>query len=392
MMIENGNSENGKSLNKKRRLQLAAAVAAIALMGAGAAQAQETVKVGLIEPLTGSVAYNGQEVVDGAKLAMKTIAADGKGARIELDIQDGQCSPVDSVNAMQKLVEQDHVAVVIGAFCSSATAAIMPLAKKYKVPLVTGVSSAANLTEQGNEYFFRAAETDALLAKAFASALVDNLHLKSVAYVGVNDDWGRGSVQSFKTALSGLGVKPGLTEYFDHGTTNFFTLATKLRAAGPDGIFVAAETQDGSILLKQLQQFGIKAKIFGVGSWATADFIKLAGPAAEGVYAAVPYVSTETSARNVDFVKKYQDAYKAAPGKYGAAGYNAVNIVAEAIARAGSAEPEAIRTALKKTEYKAPNGVYRFTDKGQAYGFDAMLVQLHEGSAKVVADSPVKAQ
>lgn len=363
------------------------------VLASGSGRAEDGVKIGLIEPLTGSVAYNGHEVIEGAKLALAQINAKGglMGKPVALVIEDGQCKPADSVNAMEKLVTRDRVASVIGAFCSSATAAIMPVAAKYKIPLVTGVSSAAPLTEQGNPYFFRAAETDALMATAFAKILAEDLKLKTVAYVGVNDDWGRGGVAGFSKSLSALGVKPVLTEYFEHGATDFFTLAAKLRAAKPDGVFVAAETQDGSTFMKQIRQLGLQTKVFGVGSWATADFIKLTGAAAEGIYAAVPYVATEDTKRSADFVKAYQAAYGEKPGKYGAAGYNALNIMTEAIARAGSADAEAIRVALTKTRYEAPNGVYQFTAKGQAYGFNAMLVQIKNGAPTVVASTPVRA-
>ncbi|MGQ9369583.1 ABC transporter substrate-binding protein [Azospirillum sp. ST 5-10] len=357
------------------------------------ARAQDTIKIGLIEPLTGSVAYNGKSVVEGAKLALEQINGAGGvlGKPIELIVEDGQCTPANSVNAFEKLVKKDEVVAVVGAFCSSATAAIMPVAAKYKLPLVTGVSSAASLTEQGNAYFFRAAETDKLMAEAFARILAQGLKLTRVAYIGVNDDWGRGGIEEFSRDLSGLGVETVLTEYFDHGTTDFFTLLAKLRAAKPDGVFVAAETQDGSVLVKQIREMGIDTKVFGVGSWATADFINLAGEAAEGLYAAVPYASSMDAPRNQAFVKTYEAKYGVKPGKYGAAGYNALNITAQAIARAGGTDAEAIRAALHKTQYEAPNGVYRFTEKGQAYGFDAVLVRIHNGTPEVISTTPVDA-
>jgi branched-chain amino acid transport system substrate-binding protein len=146
---------------------------------------------------------------------------------------------------------------------------------------------------------------------------------------------------------------------------------------------VAAETQDGSILVKQFKELGLNTKLFGVGSWATPEFAKLAGPAAEGIYAAVPYASSIPSDMNKDFVGRYAAAYKSKPGKYSAAGYNALNMVMQAITRAGKAEPEAIRDALYKTDYPAPNGHYRFTDKGEGYGYNAVLVQLKGGEPVV---------
>lgn len=362
-----------------------------ALFASTPALSQETIKIGLVQPLTGSVAYNGIADVNGSKLAVeeRNKAGGVLGKKIELIIEDGQCKPANSINAAEKLIQKDKVVALSGAFCSSATAAIMPVAERYKMPLITGVSSKADLTEKGNKYFYRAAETDALLSRAFAKILANDLKLKSVAYVGVNDDWGRGGVEEFSRDLSALGVKTAAKEYFDHGTTDFYTLLTKLRGSGADAIFVAAETQDGSILVKQIKELGLKMKVFGVGSWATADFIKLAGPAAEGIYAAVPYVSTYHSPRNDAFVKQYSDRYKEQPGKYSNAGYNALNILMDAIQRAGSTDAEKIRVALRQTDYDAPNGKYKFTDKGQAYGFSLVLVQIENKTPKVVASTTI---
>ncbi|WP_374521782.1 ABC transporter substrate-binding protein [Hydrogenophaga sp.] len=353
------------------------------------AMAQETIKIGVIEPLTGSVAYNGLASLNGAKLAVERRNAAGGvlGRKIELVVEDGQCRPANSVNAAEKLIQRDKVVALQGAFCSSATAAVMPVAEKYKVPLLTGVSSKADLTEKGLQYFFRSAETDRLMSKTFSKILAEKLQLKSVAYIGVNDDWGRGGVEDFSKDLEALGVKTVMKEYFDHGATDFYTLLTKLRASKADGVFVAAETQDGSILVKQFKEMGLQTKIFGVGSWATADFIGLTGAASEGIYAAVPYASSLPGERNKAFVDLYATAFKEKPGKYGAAGYNAMNILMDAIARAGKTEPDAIRDALRKTDYQAPNGRYRFTDKGEGYGFDVVLVQIANKEPRVITQA-----
>ncbi len=371
-----------------------AQVIAISVLGTAPmlALAAETVKIGVIQPLTGSVAYNGKADVNGAKLAMERRNAKGGvlGRPVELVIEDGQCSPANSVNAAEKLIQKDKVAVLSGAFCSSATAAVMPVAEKYKLPFLTGVSSKADLTEKGNAYFFRSAETDALLANAFAKILADNLKLKKVAYIGVNDDWGRGGVEEFSKDLAARGVENVLTEYFDHGTTDFYTLLAKLRTSGADGVFVAAETQDGAVLVKQFKEFGIDMKVFGVGSWATSDFVNLVGEASEGIYAAVPYVASLPGEANTDFVKTYQAQYGQAPDKYAAAGYNATNILMDAIERAGSTDAASIRDALKATDYQAPNGRYRFTANGQAYGFNAALVQIEGKQPRVVEMTEVQ--
>jgi branched-chain amino acid transport system substrate-binding protein len=368
-----------------KKVLLGAVAMSLALLGP--ARAQDTIKIGVIQPLTGSVAYNGKTDVNGSTLAVEERNAKGGvlGKKIELVIEDGSCNPAKSVNAAEKLIQRDKVVALSGAFCSSATAAVMPVAENYKIPLVTGVSSATDLTLKGNKWFYRATETDALLAKAFAKILVEQLKLKKVAYIGVNDDWGRGGVDQFEKQMSALGAQTVMKEYFDHGTTDFYTLLTKLRASGADGAFVAAETQDGSIFVKQKAEFGLQNKVFGVGSWATADFLQLTGDASNGIYAAVPYASTMTTPKNQAFVQAYEAKYKEMPGKYSAAGYNATNILMDAIQRAGSTDAEKIREALAKTDYEGPNGHFQFDEKGQAYGFSIVLVQLQNGKPNVVA-------
>jgi len=361
------------------------------IMVATAAQAQETIKIGLIQPLTGSVAYNGKTDVNGATLAVDARNAKGgvMGKKIDLVVEDGQCRPAESVNAAEKLIQRDKVVGLIGAFCSSATLAIMPVAQSNKIPFITGVSSAPSLTEKGNSWFFRATETDALLAKSFAGILVNQLKLKKVAYIGVNDDFGRGSVEEFEKQMTALGATTVMKEYFEHGTTDFYTLLTKLKASGADGAFVSAETQDGSTFVKQKAELGLETKVFGVGSWATADFMKLAGAAANGIYAAVPYASTMKTPKNEAFVKAYEEQYKVAPGKYSAAGYNTLHILVDAIARAGSTDPDKVREALHKTNYDGPNGHFEFDDKGQATGFTVVLVQLENGVPNVTASNTI---
>ncbi|MCW5683775.1 MAG: ABC transporter substrate-binding protein [Pseudolabrys sp.] len=368
----------------------------LSLIGLGllavGAQAQETVKIGVIQPLTGSVAYNGTTDINGSKLALDEINAKGGvlGKKLELVIEDGQCKPANSVNAAEKLIQRDKVAALSGAFCSSATLAVMPVAENYKIPLVTGVSSSASLTEKGNRWFFRATETDALLAKSFAKILFEQLKLRKVAYIGVNDDWGRGGVAEFEKQMTALGATTVMKEFFEHGTSDFYTILTKLKASGADGAFVAAETQDGSIFVKQKAEFGLQLKVFGVGSWATADFMKLTGASSEGIYAAVPYASTMDTPKNKAFVEAYTARYKEAPGKYSAAGYNAINILAAAINRAGSTDAEKIREALTKTNYEGPNGKFVFDAKGQASGFNVVLVQLQKGVPVVTATTSVE--
>ncbi len=360
-------------------------------LAAGGAVAQD-IKIGVIKPMTGPLAFDGAADIKGAQLAMKEINGKGGvlGRKIELVVEDGQCKPAESVGAAEKLIFRDRVSVLMGAFCSGATLAVMPIAQKNKIPLITGVSSNPKLTEMGNEWFFRNAETEALTAQAFARVLNKDMKLNNAYFLAVNDDWGRGTVEAFKANWDRVGGKTAGIEFIDRAANDFYTPLTKIRATRPDVIIVAAESQAGSILVKQAKELGVQSRIFGVGAWATPTFMELAGDAANGLLAGVVYAPTQPGERNKTFVANYKAAYNEEPGKYSAAGYNTVHILAQAIQRAGAPDPEKIRAALEKTDYMGPNGHVRFDDKHQAYGHELVLVELQNKVPLVKATSVIQ--
>jgi branched-chain amino acid transport system substrate-binding protein len=353
---------------------------ALALSGAAAPLfAQDTVKVGVIQPLTGGVAFDGQMVVKGARLAEKLINAQGGvlGKKLELVVADGQCKPAESVSAAEKLITSDKVPVILGAFCSGATQAVMPVVERASIPLVTGVSSLPRLTEVGNPWFFRNGEKDSMHAAAFSAALASDLKLKSVFFIAANDDWGRGSVDTFKKSLEGAGAKTLDVEFFDPAATDFYTVLTKVRARKPDLVFLAAYTQSAATLMKQAKELGITSKMFGIGAVTTPTFLKLAGDSANGLLAGVAYAHTVPGEVNAKFVQAYKAEYGGEdPSKYAQSGYNTLNVIAAAIRRAGAADPAKIRVALMATDNTGPTGRTRFDEKRQAYGFNLYLVEL----------------
>jgi branched-chain amino acid transport system substrate-binding protein len=368
------------------------AITVAAISGiAATASAQEAVKVGVIEPLTGAAAFDGNSWVKGGQLAVKLINESGGvlGKQLELVISDGACKPAESVSAAEKLITADRVPVLMGAFCSGATQAVMPVAERNQVPLVTGTSSLPKLTEAGNRWFFRNTEKDSMEATAFASVLHDDLHFRSVFYVAANDDWGHGSVDSFKKILETLGTKTLDVEFFDPSATDFYTVLTKIRALNPDLVFLASYTQSAAVLMKQAKELNIASHIFGIGAVTTPTFMKLAGDTAYGLLAGVAYAPGVPGEVNEDFVRKYKAVNGEVPGKYQLFGYNTTNVVAQAIKRAGAADPAKIRDALTQTDYIGPTGRVQFDEKGQAYGFSLYLVELTSNGPVVRASKVI---
>ena len=140
-----------------RRSFIAGLLSASALLANPFAAQAANISIGVISPVTGPVALDGESFRHGAELATKEINAAGGvlGSQLALIVEDGECKPNVSASAAEKLMVRDSVPVLVGAHCSPATAAVIPLAERQKVPLITGISSAPSLTATRREWFFR---------------------------------------------------------------------------------------------------------------------------------------------------------------------------------------------------------------------------------------------
>src|SRR5262245_61022366 len=227
---------------------------------AAVAGAAEPIRLGVIQPLTGPVAYDGTIYVNTLKMIVEEMNSKGGvlARPIELVVEDGACNPAQSVNAAEKLVVREKVVTLIGAFCSTSSAAVMEVAKKYKVPHITGISTAAHLTEQGNPYFFRAVATTPMLGNAFGPDLPAAVKGKRFAFLVINDDWGRTMTTAYPKALERGGGQIVATEFFLPSDLQFLSHITKIKSANPDAIILTANTQHAVALSKQIRELGVQ--------------------------------------------------------------------------------------------------------------------------------------
>ncbi len=371
------------------------AVMAIVAIG-GVAGAGESVKVGVLMPLSGTLAYDGGLTIEGIKLAADEINAaggiDGK-TKIDLVMEDSAGIPATSVAAMTKLVGVHKVAAVVGDFASSCTLASMEVAKREKVALVTPISLAPKITQSGNEWVFRACDNSEMIANAFTKYAVKDKKIEKWAFIAVNTDYGRGSVDAFAKQIKALGGSVGMVEYFNQGETDYYAILTKLQATDAQGLCLLGETMDLSRVVNQFFELGLNKRmqlLDPTSGTFNAKFIELTKGRADGMIGASRFVDTiETPA-----AKKFVAAYKAryggrGPEKYAQAGYDTVHMIAQAIARAKSADPAAVREALTKTQYQGPQGK-AFFDKTNQLIIDEYIIKV-KGSDFLIEAGPVKA-
>jgi len=359
----------------RRTKLLIGAGLALAALAAGARA--ESIKIGLIQPVSGPAAYNGQNTVDGARLAEAEINAAGGvlGRKLEILLQDGKADPAESLSAAERLLDRDQVKALIGAWASSATLAVMPLMQRYEVPLVVETSTAEKITEAGNPWVFRISSNSQIDADALRPHLVKDLGLKKLAFMAANNDFGRAVVSNWTRVAEAEGATVAAVEYHKPGETNFSPTLTKIKGSGADSLVITSDSSTLSNIVKQSYQQGMAGmKRIVTSGFPAETIVTLAGKeAAEGVMVQNYFAPHAPPRGKEEAYAKFAQAYRDAYGKQDqgvdanvAAGYDAVRLLAEAIRQAGSDEPGRIRDALKQIRFDGLTGVLQFDEKGQA--------------------------
>ena len=382
-----------------RLMRLVGVLSCVVALGIGVnpvgALAGEVLKLGVLMPVSGTLAYDGGLTIEGIKLAADELNAaggiDGK-MKIDLIVEDSAGVPATSVAAMTKLVGVHKVAAVIGDFASSCTLASMEVAKRERVALVTPISLAPKITQSGNEWVFRACDNSEMIANAFTTYAVKDKKIRKWAFIAVNTDYGRGSVDAFAKTIKALGGEVGLVEYFNQGETDYYAILTKLQGTDAQGLCLLGETMDLSRVVNQFFELGLNKKMLLMDPTSgtfNSKFIELTRGRAEGMIGASRFVAAIETPAAKKFVAAYKARYGREPEKYAQAGYDTVHMISQAVASAKSTQPAAVRDALAKIQYTGPQGKAYF-DKTNQLIIDEYIIGVKDGKF-VVEAGPVKA-
>jgi branched-chain amino acid transport system substrate-binding protein len=353
---------------------LALAFAAVTVAGTSPvlAQSPAPIKVGVIQPLSGSVAASGNYIRMGAEIARDWAnAKGGVGARkLELLIEDNKSDPKEAASAAEKLIVRDKVPVIMGAWGSSMTLAAMPKLEEYGVPMVVETSSAATITKRGNPWIFRISPPSEMEALGL-DKYVDRLGVKKADFLAVNTDWGRGAVTAFGDLLKKKGDTVGVVEYMEQAATDMGAQLTKIKGSGGDTLFVTTAVEQITLILKQAQEQRLGRKIITTGgSSSPTQLIKQAGAAAEGSYHIVFFMPWFPEAMpDPKLAKAFVDEWAKRGHPFeglteGFRGHDGIATIAEAARLAGKDDPKAIREALWKVNIVGVNGPIKFDKDG----------------------------
>jgi len=351
---------------------VAAALAGAALLPLHVA-AQE-IKIGVTQPLTGAFAASGNYVTQGAKIAEDQINQAGGvlGRKIQLVIEDNKSNPTEAVATAEKLIARDKVPVLMGAWSSTLTLAVMPKLMEYGVPMLVETSSSGKVTTSGNPWIFRIAPTSAMEAKAFAP-MVPKIGIKKADFLSTNNDFGLGAVKEFSEMLKAQGVQVGVMETMDPKATDFSAQLAKIKASGSDTLFVTTAVEQITLVLRQAQEQQLKVRIITTGGSNSPDqLIQQAGDAANGSMHLVFFTPWfPEAAKHPELAKTFVKEWGARnhnPGGLteGFRGYDGITTIVAAIKAAGKADPGAIQKALWNVKVQGVNGDIAFNKDGPA--------------------------
>jgi branched-chain amino acid transport system substrate-binding protein len=398
------------------RIKMLAAALLVTVATSGAASAQEkSVKIGALYPLSGQVAKSGEDTLNAIKLAVQIVNGAnpesklpfGKtaglpnlgGAKLELVVADHQGSPEIGAAEAERLIAQEKVSALIGAFHSSVAATSSQVAERYQIPYLSGESEATTLTERKFKNFFRTTPSSRTQAQDFFTFLRElnkrgGDPVKTVAIVSENTLWG----QEFAKSVEGYFKEfPEFTlaakVSYAQGTTDVSSEVQRLIAAKPDVVMHASYDAEAILFAKTYKSFGFQPNgIMAIGAAFGSGAFRTALGADANYFLVREHWARDLASKNalIDEVGKlYEKTYGKPMDGTPARAFQATMVLADAINRAGSAEPAKIRKALAETNLPADQLIMpwegvRFDEHGQNTLTRGIFIQTQGGAPATV--------
>lgn len=323
----------------------------------------ETINLGFVLPLTGSVPNLGSAMKNGAELAIEEINNAGgiNGKQIKAIIEDDENKPATAPNAITKLIEQDKVDAVLGTYASSCSIAMAPVAAQNKKVMLSIGSTNAKVTSEGGEYVFRACFIDPFQGKIAAEFAYNDLEAKQVAVLyDVGKDYCVGISDTFKETITSLGGEIAYEGKYNTGESDFKSYLTEIKNKGVKVLFIPDDYDVVGLIAKQIKEIGLDIQLVGSDSWSDPGLIEVGGDAVEGAYF-TDHVSIKAEKLS-KFVENYKNKFGQDPGAFSVLAYDSVYIIAEAIKNAGSTDSDAIKDALKSLDADCGTTHYKFDE------------------------------
>ena len=370
---------------KQKFLALAAAVGLA--LGGGMAQAADTVKIGLMAPLTGSWASEGQGMKKIVELLAEQQNAKGGalGKQIEVVTEDDGGDPRTASLAAQRLTTKG-VAAVVGTYGSSVTEASQAIYDEAKIPQIANGSTAIRLTEKGFKHFFRTAPRDDEQGR-MAAQTIGKLGFKKVAILHDSTSYAKGLADEANALLKKKGTDVVFFDALTPKENDYTAILTKLKGANPDVVLFTGYYPEAGLLLKQKKGMNWNVPFIGGDATNNVDLVKIAGKAAEGFYFLSPpqpqdLDTADAKAFLADYQKKYNEL---PPSIWAVLAGDGFRVAVAGIAGAKSADGGKVADYLHKDlkNFSGLSGPISFDAKGDREG-EVYRVYKVDGEGKFV--------
>ncbi len=325
----------------------------------------DTITIGASLPMTGSVALNGEMILEGIQMAVDECNEAGgiDGKEVVIDAQDDQAEPNQAASVANMMSADEKIVAIIGSLKSSCTLAAAPIYEEAGVVALSPDSSSPEVTNAG-EYSVRIKNSDVGLAQTMAKGAISDGHTK-FAILYENNDYGAGVLEQSQIAIEEAGCEIVCTESILTGEqTDFSSIISKIRESGADAILMGVDYNESGLVMKQMKDAGLDLPRYATDGLFTDAFIEVGGEAADGTTVLTSFITSDQSENVQNFIKKYQEKYDGEmPSIFQAEGYDCGKIVIEAIENAGT-DRKAIRDYMATMSYQGVTGDCTFDENG----------------------------
>jgi len=360
----------------RRHLTLALTLSLTTLLGTAACgkkQAVPDIKIGLIAELSGDIPAVGASCKNAAEMAVAeinleggvTVAGQKHGLRLVVD--DSAAKADQAASAAQKLITQDEVLAVVGPNASLGAIPAAQIAEQASVLLITPWSTNPKTTldattNQPKKWVFRACFNDLFQGTVLAKFAVDYMHKhKAAVLYDVSSEAPKGQAELFKKDFEANGGTVVAFETYTTGDRDFTAQLTKIKAAGPELVFLPAYYTDVPLQMQQAHRLGLDVPFLGSDTWSSPELIKLAGADAEGAFFSNHYSASAKNEITGTFVVSYKKRYGQEPDDVAALTYDAFRLLQKALNNATALDRAAVRNAFAKiSDYTGVTGKMTF--------------------------------
>ncbi len=356
--------------------------------------AQDSIKIGMLTPLSGPATAFGLASKLGMQLAVDDVNAKGgiNGKKLEVIVYDSQSKPAVSATLVQRLIIEDKVALVCVGTGSIDALAMMEVTERAKVPLVVFASASPTVTERGNKWVWRIALNDKLTAE-FMARYINTKNWSRIAILYENSDYGRPPSEILERLVK---AQPGkqvvAMETYNRGDSDISGQLMKIKKTNPDLLVTWGYYTEGAQIARQKQQIGLKVQMMGNSVMIFPEFIQLGGAAVESAM----FMTTVHSYINPDpsiqaFDKRYQEKFGRPLGLVSIDNYNGIVIVAEALRKVGT-DPQKLQNAFNTMTFPGIVGPHpmKFDATGQRIVRNVIVAKIEGGKHKFVELFPSK--